>query len=125
MFVLTGDSYVEPCGVKGAFGRDASRRVGVVRILKVALLQQALAPVPNGLPHGHGQSQGGSERDDARQEAEDQQDPLLQGQGQRLSLEIHLTGFKRSISTGAKSEWKRVFYTHTHADRVIRKQDKF
>lgn len=90
IFVLTGDSYVEPCGVKGAFGRDASRRVGVVRILKVALLQQALAPVPNGLPHGHGQSQGGGERDDARQEAEDQQDPLLQGQGQRLSLEIHL-----------------------------------
>lgn len=66
-----GITYVESRGVKGAFGRAAGSRV--------AVLKKALSLVHDGFPHRHRQSHGSGERDEARQEAEDQQDPLLRG----------------------------------------------
>lgn len=77
------DTHVEAGRVKGALVGDAGGRVGGVGVLKVALLQQALSPVNDGFHHRNRQGHGGGERDDARQEAEDQQDPLLRGRDQR------------------------------------------
>lgn len=89
-----GGTYVEPRRVKGAFIRDAGRRVGVIRILEVALLQQALSLVNNGFHHRNRQGHGSGERDEARQQAEDQQDPLLRGRDQRFIREFNLAGLK-------------------------------
>lgn len=112
-----GDTYVEAGRVEGALVGDAGGRVGGGGVLKVALLQQALSLVNDGFHHRNRQGHGGGERDDARQEAEDHQDPLLRGRDQR---EINL--FILNICT----YWSEVCGAGVmHTSRVVYKQDKF
>lgn len=70
-------AYVDPGGVEGAFVCDAGRAVILPR--KLAVCKQVAAFVDDGLHHCNQQANDAGDGQEARQEAEDQQHPLLRG----------------------------------------------
>jgi len=71
-------TYIDPGGVERAFVCDAGGDLLVSR--ERAVCQQAPSFVNDSFHHWNWQAQGGGNRQETCQEAEDQQDPLLQGQ---------------------------------------------